>query len=192
MALAQGRNNNNNNNPTKGFVEVPLSKSNIKVQCPYDLSKDQRYSYKDGIHTLKVYSTDNPLSKGSPTKPRSEVRIQFQGHGYVPRGTTGVSIMQVFGASTHATTLQLRVYDGDLAAYRSHIRSNIYDKWFKVNVIHDAEAGKVKVYFDDRLIYQAPGHGRSKFYFKFGVYAQNDDSHFMESRWKEIKIFKKK
>ncbi|CAN1147004.1 Citrate-binding protein [Linum perenne] len=175
MALAQGRNNNNNNNPTKGFVEVPLSKSNIKVQCPYDLSKDQRYSYKDGIHTLKVYSTDNPLSKGSPTKPRSEVRIQghdytsgvwqFQGHGYVPRGTTGVSIMQVFGASTHATTLQLRVYD---------------------------EAGKVKVYFDDRLIYQAPGHGRSKFYFKFGVYAQNDDSHFMESRWKEIKIFKKK
>ncbi|CAN0899916.1 Citrate-binding protein [Linum grandiflorum] len=206
LVLAEGRydNSKKSGNPTEGFVEVALSGSDMKVQSPWDLSEAKRYSFKNGVHTLKVYSTDKPLSKGSPTKPRTEVRIaghdyssgvwQFQGQGYVPRGTSGVSIMQVFGAggSSHATTLQLRVYEGDLAAYRNHIRSNIYDKWFKLNVIHDVGAGKVKVYFDGDLIYQTAGRGGNKFYFKFGVYGQIGDSHYMESRWKGIKIFKKK
>jgi hypothetical protein len=42
---------------------------------------------------------------------------QFEGYGYVPSGTTGVSIMQVFGAGAHATTLMLHVYDGALRYY---------------------------------------------------------------------------
>lgn len=35
---------------------------------------------------------------------------QFEGHGYVPNGTSGVNIMQVFGATPpRATTLMLSV-----------------------------------------------------------------------------------
>lgn len=117
---------------------------------------------------------------------------QFEGYGYVPCGTTGVCIMQVFGASPHATTLMLRVYNGSLSYYRaSVIVPNIYDKWFKLNVIHDMDNSKVRVYIDGVLKYEAPGRGGTSHYFKFGVYAQNNDSYYMESRWKDIKVLKK-
>ncbi|OMO55916.1 Concanavalin A-like lectin/glucanases superfamily [Corchorus capsularis] len=115
---------------------------------------------------------------------------QFEGYSYVPsrNGTSGVCIMQVFGASSHATTLMLRVYKGSLYYYREGpIEKNIYDRWFKLNVIHDVDASKLKVYIDGVLKLEAPGRGGENHYFKFGVYSQDDASHYMESRWKHIK-----
>ncbi|KAK9991228.1 hypothetical protein SO802_026213, partial [Lithocarpus litseifolius] len=50
------------------------------------------------------------------------VRVwQFEGYGFVPNGTTGVCIMQVFGASPPATTLMLRVYNGSLRVYNGSL-----------------------------------------------------------------------
>lgn len=102
-------------------------------------------------------------------------------------------MMQVFGAGgNHATSLMLRVYNGTLYYYReAAIVPNIYDRWFRVNVIHDVDASKIKVYIDGVLMYEALGRGGEFHYFKCGVYAQNDDSSYMESRWKGIKILKK-
>ncbi|CAL1354349.1 unnamed protein product [Linum trigynum] len=200
LLLAEG--GGNAGDPTRGFVALPLTASHMKVQWPYDLQKGERYSFENGVHTLKVYSNDKPHSKESHTRPRTEVRIagydyssgvwQFEGQGFVPGGTSGVCIMQVFGASGHATTLMLRVYGDNLAVYRSKILPNIHNKWFRLNVIHNVDAGKVMVYIDRSLVYKGPDHGGKSHYFKFGVYAQDDDSHLMESRWKGIKIFKKK
>jgi hypothetical protein len=52
---------------------------------------------------------------------------QFEGYGFVPKNTTGVSIMQIFNASDHATPLMLHVYDGKLIYYHTHvIGNNIY------------------------------------------------------------------
>lgn len=118
---------------------------------------------------------------------------QFEAYGYVPCGTSGVCIMQVFGASPpHATTLMLRVYNGTLSYYRAPaLVDDIYDRWFRLNVIHDVDAAIVKVYIDGVLKFEAPCRGGTSHYFKCGVYAQNDDSHSMESRWKEIKVLKK-
>ena len=117
---------------------------------------------------------------------------QFEGYGYVPSGTTGVSIMQVFGATHRATTLMVRVYDGSLTNYRSPaLVSDTYNRWFRLNVIHDADAGMVKIYIDGDLKYEGPDDGCKSHCFKFGVYEQNDSSNYMESRWKEIKVFKK-
>eukprot|EP00261_Vitis_vinifera_P005658 XP_002272726.1 PREDICTED: citrate-binding protein [Vitis vinifera] len=189
--------------PTHGFVEVPLNTSNFEFHKPYDLAVSQRYSFVDGVHKLWVFSDDKPLSLNSPTKPRSEIRIrgydyssgvwQFEAYGYVPCGTSGVCTMQVFGASPpHATTLMLRVYNGTLSYYRAPaLVDDIYDRWFRLNVIHDVDAAIVKVYIDGVLKFEAPGRGGTSHYFKCGVYAQNDDSHSMESRWKEIKVLKK-
>ncbi|RVW24782.1 Citrate-binding protein [Vitis vinifera] len=189
--------------PTHGFVEVPLNTSNFEFHKPYDLAVSQRYSFVDGVHKLWVFSDDKPLSLNSPTKPRSEIRIrgydyssgvwQFEAYGYVPCGTSGVCIMQVFGASPpHATTLMLRVYNGTLSYYRAPaLVDDIYDRWFRLNVIHDVDAAIVKVYIDGVLKFEAPCRGGTSHYFKCGVYAQNDDSHSMESRWKEIKVLKK-
>ncbi|KAJ0097936.1 hypothetical protein Patl1_27756 [Pistacia atlantica] len=72
-----------------------------------------------------------------------------------------------------------------------HPKWNIYNKWFGLNVIHDVDNSKVKVYIDGILKYVAPGRGGTSHYFKCGVYAQDDDSYYMESCWKSIKILKK-
>lgn len=118
---------------------------------------------------------------------------EFEAYGYVPYGTSGVCIMQVFGATApHATTLMLRVYNGSLTYYRETVLvPDIYDKWFKLNVIHDVDAAKVKVYIDGRLKLEADGRGGTSHAFKCGVYAQNNDSCYMESRWKHIKVLTK-
>lgn len=111
----------------------------------------------------------------------------------MPQGTSGVCIMQVFGASPpHATTLMLRVVNGSLLYYRGPVLvQDIYDKWFKLNVIHDVDAAKVKVYINGCLKCEADGRGGTSHAFKCGVYAQNDDSYYMESRWKDIKVLRK-
>ncbi|KAI3451042.1 hypothetical protein Pfo_007707 [Paulownia fortunei] len=196
--------------PTKGFIPQHLNKSNLVIERPYNVPVNQRYSFKDGVHKLWVFKTDKPHNPGSKTNPRTEIRIrgynyssgvwQFEAYGYVPSGTSGVCVMQVFRCRPphapkppHATTLMLRVYDGTLTYYRAPvIVPNIYNRWFKLNVIHDVEANKLKVYIDGFLKYEGPGRGGVRFhYFKCGVYAQNDDSDYMESRWKNIRVLKK-
>ena len=117
---------------------------------------------------------------------------QFEGHGYVPSGTTGVSIMQVFGAGETATTLMLHVYNGGLRYYdRQVVEDDIYDRWFRLNVVHDVKASTLTVYIDGKQKLHVHGRGGHSHYFKFGVYAQNHDSSCMESRWKGIRILKK-
>ncbi|XP_058081983.1 citrate-binding protein-like [Magnolia sinica] len=188
--------------PTYGFVSVPLNSSNFHIQKPYDLQISDRYSFIDGVHKLWVYSTDKPLSRGSNTNPRSEILIrgysyssgvwQFEGYGFVPNGTTGVCIMQVFGASTRNTTAMMRVYNGSLTYYRTPIIvPYIYDRWFRLNVIHDVGAKKVSIFIDGVLKLTVDDHGGASHYFKCGVYEQNDPSYYMESRWKDIKVLKK-
>lgn len=101
--------------------------------------------------------------------------------------------MQVFGASApHATTLMVRVYHGALRYYRRNVLvPNIYNRWFRLNVIHDVDAGKVKVFIDGHLKLNASGRGGTSHTFKCGVYAQDNDSNRMESRWKNIKVLRK-
>ncbi|CAK9161232.1 unnamed protein product [Ilex paraguariensis] len=118
--------------PTKGFISLPFNTSYYHIQKPYDVPEDQRYSFIDGVHKLWVYATDKPHTLTSQTKPRTEIAIQgynyssgvwqFEGYGYVPFGTTGVCIMQVFGATPpRATTLMVRVYNGSLMYYQSMV-----------------------------------------------------------------------
>ncbi|KAK3411531.1 hypothetical protein EUGRSUZ_I00283 [Eucalyptus grandis] len=159
--------------PIYGFEELPLNQSNFDIQRPYDIPEEERYSFQHGGYDY------------------SSGVWQFEGYGYVPCGTTGVCIMQVFGASPHATTLMLRVYNGSLYYYRNPVLlENIYDRWFKLNVIHDVNASTVKIYIDGQLKMVAPGRGGTSHYFKCGVYEQDDGSYYMESRWKGIKVLK--
>ncbi|OMO55914.1 Concanavalin A-like lectin/glucanases superfamily [Corchorus capsularis] len=164
-------------NTLQGFTPVPLSESNFELHRPYDVAANQRYSYSNGEHRLWVYSTDKP---------------HYQGYVYVPSGTTGVCIMQTFGGSSRATTMMLRVYSGAFTYYRSPVLlSNAYNRWIRVNVIHDVGASNVKIYLDQQLRYEGAGAGGTSHYFKFGVYAQNDESNYMESRWLGIKVLRK-
>nr|CAB3459514.1 unnamed protein product [Digitaria exilis] len=188
--------------PTVGFREVTLSESNFVLQRPYDVPGRDRYKFHGGVRQLWVLSSDKPHDRQSNTSPRTEIRMtgydyssgvwQFEGYGYVPSGTTGVSIMQVFGAGESATTLMLHVYDGALRYYdRQVVEDDIYDRWFRLNVVHDVDASRLTVFVDGVERLRAPGRGGDSHYFKFGVYAQNHASSCMESRWKDVRIFRK-
>ncbi|KAI3699207.1 hypothetical protein L2E82_43336 [Cichorium intybus] len=190
---------------TLGFLSQPLNRSNFDIQKPYNLPVNHRYNFLDGVHKLCVFKSDKPHSRTSRTGPRTEIRVrgydytsgvwQFEAYGYVPSDTTGVCIMQVFGSKhPHATTTMLRVYNSSLYYYRNPvILSDLYNKWFRLNVIHDVEGNNVKVYIDGVLKHVGPGRGgpHINHFFKCGVYSQKDGSFRMESRWKDIRIFKR-
>ncbi|KAE8816330.1 Citrate-binding protein [Hordeum vulgare] len=188
--------------PTNGFTAVSLDESNFALQRPFDEASGARYSFDGTVRKLWVLSSDKPHARQSHTSPRTEIRMegydyssgvwQFEGHGYVPSGTNGVSIMQVFGAGETATTLMLHVYDGALRYYdRQLVEDDVYDRWFRLNVVHDVRASTLTVYIDGKQKLHVHGRGGDSHYFKFGVYAQNHASRRMESRWKGVRILKK-
>ncbi|KAM0927992.1 hypothetical protein ACQ4PT_002199 [Festuca glaucescens] len=190
--------------PTDGFTALNLGQSNFELQRPYDEASGARYSFDGTVRKMWVLSSDKPHARQSHTMPRTEIRItghdyssgtrQFEGYGYVPSGTSGVCIMQVFGASDTgaASTLMLHVYDGALRYYdRQLVEDNIYNRWFKLNVIHDVDGSMLTVYIDGEEKLHVRGRGGHSHYFKFGVYAQHHDSSRMESHWKDVRILKK-
>lgn len=61
--------------PTDGFDNIPLIQNNFKLQRPYDVPLEERYSFENGTHRLWVYADDKPHDPNSPTQPRTEIRI---------------------------------------------------------------------------------------------------------------------
>ncbi|KAJ7969804.1 Citrate-binding protein [Quillaja saponaria] len=189
--------------PTDGFTQVPLSDRNFVTQKPFNVPLNNRYSYNDGVRSFWIYNKDRPFKTDSTTRPRTEIRIkgydyssgvwQFEGYAYVPKGTSGVTIVQIHGASEGATTLQLRIYDGDMRYYRYNlVATDLYDKWFKINIIHNVDEGKVTVFIDDVKKFEVKDQGPGDLYFKCGVYAAPfNSSNYMKSRWRDIKLYKK-
>jgi hypothetical protein len=120
---------------------------------------------------------------------------QFEGYGYVPSGTSGTSVMQIHNedAGTHATTLMLHVYNGTLRYYSgAAVEDGIYDRWFRLNVVHDVGASTVAVFVDGAPRLAVNVTPSASHYFKFGVYVQHHDvSPRVESRWRNVTVYTK-
>ena len=120
---------------------------------------------------------------------------QFEGYGYVPAGTSGVSVMQIHNenGAAHATSMMLHVYDGTLRYYSGEaVEDGIYDRWFRLNVVHDVGASTVAVYVDGEERFSTTVIPSESYYFKFGVYMQHhDQSSCMESRWTNVTLYAK-
>ncbi|KAI4334712.1 hypothetical protein L6164_013425 [Bauhinia variegata] len=87
----------------------------------------------------------------------------------------------------------IRTYNNSLTSYKDPVLvQDIWDRWFQLNVVHDVEASNLKTYIDGVLVHEAQGHGGNNHYFKFGVYAQDNPSNYMESRWKGIRVLNKR
>ncbi|GKB64508.1 retrotransposon protein, putative, ty1-copia subclass, partial [Tanacetum coccineum] len=100
-------------------------------------------------------------------------------------GTSGATILQIHGAAQGNTTLLLRIYNGDMRYYNGEvIASDLYDKWyFKVNLIHNVDKGRLTVYINDVEKFESHNQGPGDLNFKCGVYgAPSDTSKYMESR----------
>ncbi|CAN1130163.1 Citrate-binding protein [Linum perenne] len=162
--------------PTDGFTEIPLNQTNLVLQKPYDIPLDHRYSFINGTHRMWVYADDKSHNITSNTQPRTEIRFmgldyssgvwQFEGHGFVPNGTSGATIAQIHGAKNHSSTLIVRIYE---------------------------PGEKVSVYIDGEKKFEHEDRGPGDMYFKCGVYAAPINiSYYMESRWRDLKIYTKK
>ncbi|CAL4995278.1 unnamed protein product [Urochloa decumbens] len=190
---------------TAGFTHVKLAESQFVVQKPYDVPLRERYEESGGVRRMWVFASDKPISSSHPGGARTEIKVnkiyssgvwQFEGDMFVPSGTSGASVMQIFGAATHATTLMLHVYGGRLTYYHQLTRvlaDRVYDRWVRLNVVHDVARGNVTVFVDGERKLSAAGQGGKEHYFKFGVYKQShhQPSRRMESRWKNVAVYTK-
>ncbi|KAJ8762104.1 hypothetical protein K2173_007180 [Erythroxylum novogranatense] len=189
--------------PTDGFTPVPVTEANIELQKPYDVHLKERYSFVNGTHRMWVYADDKPHDPNSFTQPRTEIRIkgldyssgvwQFEGYGFVPNGTSRATVKQIHGAAHHSSTIILRIYDGNMRYYSGNlIATDMYDKCFRLNLIHDVDGRRVSVFINGEEKFSTNDRGPGDFYFKCGVYAApRSISYYMESRWRDIKIYKK-
>ncbi|KAK3428119.1 hypothetical protein EUGRSUZ_F04233 [Eucalyptus grandis] len=172
--------------PTDGFTEVKLTNANFELQKPYDMPLEGRYSFVDGLRKMWFYADDKPHVPSSHTQPCIKVQIkgldyssgvwQFEGHCFVPNGTSGAMVAPIHGAAHGATALILRIYNGDS----------------RLNIIHDVDGGKVTVFLDRNQVFQVADKGPGDLHFKCGVHgAPANISYYMESRWRDIKIYMK-
>jgi hypothetical protein len=173
------------------------------IQKPYNVDVSERYSATNGIYDFWVYSWDKPFSETSDTEPRTEMRIKndyrsgvhiYEGDLYVPSGTTGATVFQVFGGSVHATACQLRTSNGNLYVYGSNlIESSIYNRWVHLKVQHDVSQHTVKVWVAGTLKATVKDNGdpdntTNGYYFKLGVYTSHDPSNKMESKHRNMVV----
>ena len=186
--------------PTNGWTPQTLHYS---IQFPYNLKQEDRYSFNAATdtHHFWVLSNDLPHMTTSRTLPRTEMRVtdeytsgqhQFEADMMVPAGTSNVSLMQVFGGSLrgHATSLQLRVYHGDITHYDdTAVLTNSYGKWFHLNVTHDASTHVIQIFIDRKLALTTEDNGGKSWYFKCGVYGQEGMSPKMEVYFRNIKVY---
>lgn len=88
----------------------------------------------------------------------------------------------------------MHVYGGRLVYYNDETKvvdRHIYDWWFRLNLVHNIQASALTVFIDGDETLIVPGYGSDFHYFKFGVYTQTNPSHYMESRWRDLKVYTK-
>jgi len=184
---------------TNGWTPESL---HFTVQSPYNLKHSERYACDAASKTyhLWVLNTDKPDTKSSTRPPRTEMsldkytsgRHQFEADVMVVTNTSRVSIMQIFGGEdSHATSLQLRVYNGNLKEYEhTTLSTNIYGQWFHLNVTHDVATHEIQVFINGNPTFTTKDHGGKEWHFKCGVYAQEKPSRKMEVFYRNIKVYK--
>jgi hypothetical protein len=160
----------------------------FRIQKPWDLPESARYTYASGsnTHMTTVLPTDKPHTPDSDTAPRTEMRWNneyssgahmWESDVYVPSGTDGPSVMQVKhleNDTVRTTDFQLRVYAPDGGTFRRYsnknLKTGVYNKWWNVKVVHNANTGWVHVYISDVLVDSFVNAYQGMRVFKNGVY----------------------
>jgi hypothetical protein len=191
---------------TAGWTEKMFT---FAIHKPFDLPESARHTFDaaTNTHTFWTLRGDKPHQPPpNSTGARSELRMnndytsgnhQFEADVYVVSGTQGACVMQVFGGITNATSLMLVAHPDNGGSVKRYdgpavIKSMAYDKWWHLNVIHEANGsgiGKVRVYADGVLAGTFDDRGNATHYFKCGVY--NNSGARAESRFRNIKYWVK-
>ena len=186
---------------TDGWTLKPFT---FAIHSPYDLPESDRHSFDSATntHTFWILNGDSPHQPPpNTTGARSELRMQndytsgdhqFEADFYVVSDTVGPTIMQVFGGSPNATAAMFKVHAGGVLKHYDDatVKTNIYDTWFHLNVIHHAlpaGTGQIQIYIDNQLAGTFDDNTTATHYFKCGVY--NITSARAESRFRNIKYW---
>ena len=176
-----------------------------KIQKPYNLPESARHKFEGGVHSMWVFDNDKPMSEGSKTDPRTEMRWDqeyssgqhaWEGEIYVPSGVNGPTVMQILRVrggdpGTPATDFMINATNangGTLRYYTSTvIASGIYNKWVRIRVEHSAVpggTGKIKVFANGVLKATVNDRGKATRHFKNGVYHRGSGR--AEARFRNI------
>jgi hypothetical protein len=153
------------------------------------------YSRSGGVQTFKLFNNGSN---------RVEVRVQdnyrtgqrqFEGELKVTSGTDDESAMQIFGNDGDgATTLMIRSFSkngGTLRGGGKDLISDIYGKWVRVNVTHNATAtgGSYSIYINGKHVHTNNGP-KGDHYFKYGVYGTLQTAG-AEHQWRNVHFYRK-
>ncbi|MGP3984874.1 carbohydrate-binding protein [Streptomyces sp. KR80] len=189
--------------PTDGWTQRSFT---YNMQKPWNLSLSERYSYDSstGTHRMWVYDTDEPMSEGSTTDPRTEMRwLQEYSSGehmwdadvYIPASTDGATVMQILRikrpSGTPATDFMANSYNqngGTVKYYTGTVlKTGAYDTWWNLKVAHNASTGKIQVYVDNQLKLTVDDRGAATRHFKNGVYHHGSGK--AEARFRNIRYW---
>jgi hypothetical protein len=146
--------------------------------------------------------TEETFKLLSTQSNRVEVRVhndyrtglrQFEGELRVHGPTDDESCMQIFGNDGEgATALMIRAYatdNGTLRGLGKVLATNVYGRWLKINVVHDATADTISIYVGGSLVASGTGPDGDH-YFKYGVYGtlKTASAH---TQWRNVRFFQK-
>jgi hypothetical protein len=160
----------------------------FRIQKPYDIPVNERYAYTyaSNTHTTRVLDTDKPHTPSSDTAPRTEMRWtneyssgrhMWESDVFVPTGVNGPTLMQVkhIANDTERTTdFQLRVHPENGGTFSRYcckpLQTGVYQKWWNIKVVHDADADTIHVFINDVLVDTFVNEYDGVRVFKNGVY----------------------
>jgi hypothetical protein len=141
-----------------------------RISHPYDVADSDRSSEYRRLYKTWVRSDDKPHDPSSITNPRTEMvwskrylsgMNMWEAEIFVPSTTSGSNIFQIFkpdhGESVEPTDVRIRIsdaYGGWLRALQidnaaTEIARGMYNKWFKMQVVHNRHTRKINVYIDN-------------------------------------------
>ncbi|WP_431681346.1 polysaccharide lyase family 7 protein [Kitasatospora sp. KL5] len=181
-----------------GWTEVS---ADYKVHQPTGLTRHTVDG--TGLHHFWLNDTDPALWPESSSGPRSEIRFldeytsgsaQFEADIKIGTGAHRVCVMQVFGGATAATAFMALAMNSDSINYydsATKLHSPVYERWTRLNVVHDADAGKVHVYVNGQLRNTFNDRGNNTHYFKCGIYGRTGMSQRTDVQIKNIRLYRK-
>jgi hypothetical protein len=164
--------------PTFGFA---VYSDTFKVQKPYDIPVEERFSDTGGMYTTKVLHGDKPFEKGNTTQPRTEMRWttwsnqnqehMFEADVMYESGCLKTCIFQV-KSNTSGEAVYLRVIEnGDLLwlGNGAIVRKGGYGVWFNLKAAYNPASHVSRVWINDELK-QTGRYSGGGWYFKNGCY----------------------
>ena len=200
--------------PTEGWTEYQDS---FKVQRPYNLPINTRFSITGGIYNFWVFPNDFPHSPDAGGRnPRTEARYggtadKATGNNFqtgmrmysvdmlIERNAVGSAIMQIH-ATDPAVPIGVRIMpngnmvnNGTLTVVQgSTVPGGLIDRWFNYKASLDTATMQVKIYINNCLKSTYTGQrGSGAFYFKNGVYFCKTSQNGCFSHYKNIHLYKK-